>query len=121
MIRRLVGLTLAAAMLQVNIARADSVCADHAHMASQTTPAEHAHSGHHHMSASAKTVASDKDCETPAQRDCCQALVSCSIVLGLDDGSRTFDLATSHDRVAVTAQTAPISRVTAPEPPPPRA
>jgi len=62
-----------------------------------------------------------KGCETPAQPDCCQALVTCSMLLGLDSASVFAGTLVSHGHMVIAAQSRPISRVTAPEPPPPKA
>ena len=113
MIRRTVALLLALAMLHLNVERADAACAKH-----QDAPA----ADHEGMQHGADAPADQTPCETPASPDCCQALASCAPVLGIDAGSTTISSSTIVPMTIVAAVIErPLSRSTAPEPPPPKA
>ena len=119
--RRLIALALRAFMLHLNVDRANLVCATHSHSAGRPS-ASLAHAHHNGMPAGHSSATTEsKGCETPAQPDCCQALVACSMLLGLDSASVAVASLVSHDNIVVVAQARPISRVAAPEPPPPKA
>jgi hypothetical protein len=126
-IRGLIAVALGASMLHLNVARADRACATHVHGAgAHAQQGEHASHGtmRHHASPSHAQhgVTADESCDTPAQADCCEAVVSCSVALGLDDSVRPATGVALHaNLIAAAPQRAPASRTTAPEPPPPRA
>ena len=108
-------------MLYLNVDRADLVCAKHSRGATRHS-AQVSHAHQHAMPAGHGSATTEsKGCETPAQADCCQALVTCSMLLGLDSGSVSAGTLVSHGHMVIAAQSRPISRVTAPEPPPPKA
>src|SRR5258705_987448 len=110
-------------MLHLNVERADLVCAKHSHDSHpHAVDGQSAHDAHSVAThADHGTASQSESCETPVQQDCCQALVTCSIALGLDDAGSAARPAAFHDGVLALAQSEPTSRVTAPEPPPPRA
>lgn len=106
-------------MLQLNATLADAACASHAAHAKSTAGqmhGEHSSMPMHHTGAPAHP----KDCDTPASHDCCQ--------LGMTCGA-TFAVARQSGRASIElevafwqALNAPVaSRITGPEPPPPRA
>ena len=112
-------------MLHLNVERADLACAKHSH---QQAPSTHAvggtqtHHHHHAMPAANRGSATESEgCQTPAQPDCCQALVTCSMTLAFHGASHGVASPTLHEHAVESAQSRPISRVTAPEPPPPKA
>jgi hypothetical protein len=112
-IRRLIALLLAVAMLHLNVERADAACALH-----HDAPA----AGHEGMQHGAEAPVDETPCETPASPDCCAALASCAPVLGLDASSVTISSAAIVPMTIVAAVIErPLSRSTAPEPPPPKA
>jgi hypothetical protein len=120
MIRRAIGLALGAFMLLLNVERADLVCAKHAGRAPMAmhhglTPDAQRHSTTHHAGTGAD------ECQTPSQPDCCSALASCSVMIGLfsDDGAAS--VVGRHALAFAVAVSDPASRNVAPEPPPPRA
>jgi len=123
-IRRLVALTVGAAMLHLNASflRADLACAEHSntgHM--QASAAMHQqHDGTHDVSHSL-AGATNEQCEAPAQADCCHAMASCSPSVGELRSSGDVAVAGVGDCAPLLAQSLPTSRDTAPEPPPPRA
>jgi hypothetical protein len=122
--RRLSGVLLAGFMLHLNVERADLACAAHTDHVTRVTPAPaaHVHDGHHHAMAGAEHGAAteSESCQTPTQPDCCQALASCSLVLGMDDAPMLVRSSQSHILVLAGVQSAPLSRLAAPDPPPPK-
>jgi hypothetical protein len=133
MVRRIVALALSAVMLHLNVERADVACATHVDGAANTeqthhsvqshhaTSAHHTTSAHHAPAAEHAISADHQQCQIPAQPDCCLALVSCSIVTDMGTESGNSREALFGSRAVAFAQSAPTSRNTAPEPPPPRA
>jgi hypothetical protein len=113
-IRRLVALSLAVAMLHLSVARVDAACAMH-----DSAPAATSHEGMQHADADAP--AEEAPCDTPASPDCCQALASCAPALSLAEGANVVTLLIVHATIAAAVSERPLSRSRAPEPPPPKA
>lgn len=108
---------LAALVLLAGLATPDLVCAEHGQDATRPVQAERNGGAEHHEHGPA---APEDPCERPDLPPCCPVLMSCSFALsaGLgaevprdDDGSRMPLLRLS--RIA-------LSRITTPDPPPPR-
>jgi hypothetical protein len=119
-VRRLSGFLLAGFMLHLNVERADLACALHSDHVTPA-PAAHAHgAAHDAMNAAHHGVAESESCQTPAQPDCCQALASCSLVLGIDDAPMRVGSTQLHSAVRASVESAPLSRLIAPDPPPPK-
>lgn len=119
--RRFTALGLAAFMLHLNVVRADVACAAHGTSSAQDVPTQHDMAGMHGGDDSrSDSGAEQADCETPAQRDCCQAVTSCSPVLGFGVETVIAERIPTHDSAGTRYTTHPLSRSTAPEPPPPR-
>jgi hypothetical protein len=107
---------LAALVLLAGMATPELVCAEHAQgAAARAQPAGHGGGEHEHGPA-----APADPCEQPDLPPCCPVLMSCGFalsagkgpgVLGDDDGSRMRLLRLSRVE---------LSRITAPDPPPPR-
>jgi hypothetical protein len=109
-------------MLHLNVQRADIACAQHSHAGHERAhAATESHAGHQSAHGNHQAASESKSCETPVQADCCQALVSCSMGLGLSDSQTAVPLASFHDAAHALLLSKPHSRVTAPEPPPPKA
>ena len=105
-------------MLHLNFVRADFACATHSnapHAVAQSG-ADHTH----HVASHTHHGKTARSCETPVQADCCQALVACSIAFALDEAGRDAAAVEPHSGALAIALSEPISRVTAPEPPPPK-
>lgn len=121
-LRRLVPLSLALSMLNLNSLRADSACVDHEH--SQATRPAHHEAMHGMMSdvhASVTTQNTQNEtCDTPVLPACCQMLASCSTVLGLLSGAYVDQVGPTHFGIVAAVDAALASRVTSPDPPPPR-
>jgi len=133
-LRRAGGLAISMLLLQLNFASSDLACAKHGESAEAShhdaaseqqtiQKADHDHgqaspgsAGHDHEPAD-----TSDSCEIPAQRDCCQALASCSMTLGLTGSSSAAQAAVAHSAIASAAAEAPAYLIRAPEPPPPKA
>lgn len=111
-IRRLTALLLASAVLHLSVARADADCDMHTHDAPAT-----GHEGMHH---DASAPAEDEQCETVAS-DCCLALLSCAPMLRVSEVAMTSDSPLARVAILQAVIELPLSRTTAPEPPPPKA
>lgn len=61
------------------------------------------------------------DCGTPASASCCVATGSCAGAMDRVAASASADLAAQSGVAALVLASAPLSRIGAPEPPPPRA
>ena len=112
MIRRLAALLLATAVFHLSVARADAACA----MPQHDAPA----ADHEGMDHGAGPTTEETSCETPLS-ECCQALVSCAPTLSFSEARLVTDLPTVHMTVVSAVIERPLSRSTAPEPPPPKA
>ena len=120
MLRRLVGLSLSVLVLLLNFRASDLRCADHAvSSGAHETAADHNVIAMHPHHAANAVNAADKSCETPATRDCCKALTSCSMTFGIS-GTAVTALHLVERDVARSTTRLPASLVYAPEPPPPR-
>ena len=133
--RRIAGLVISVLLLQLNFASSDLVCAkrtgesaDAIHHDTADKQGAASKSGHDHGQASPGTANRDqeptdagKPCEIPAQSDCCEALVSCSMTLGLTASNSAAGVAVAHFAIALSAAEAPAYLIPAPEPPPPKA
>ena len=117
---RIAAVLLSVLLLHLNFARADVACSAHAGHSAKASQGHHAGAAHHEMPSSAPGPHSEKSCDTPAQADCCLALTSCSVALGAADASDVSTSERPHDGVVAATMSAPVSRLVAPEPPPPR-
>ena len=118
--RRLVALTLSLSLLVLSAVRADAACARHGEHATSATSAHDASAEGEHHSGHAPAATKNDACNTPVVPDCCQALAACSMTLGGTEAPCVNDAHIAHNSVGVTPDRAPMSRVTPPEPPPPR-
>jgi hypothetical protein len=105
-------------MLRLTFVGADFACAQHggqsgvAHASESQDP----HAAH----STTETAATEQPCELPALPECCTAMASCAVNLVLEGAEQTTS-AFMREAVAVADSYAPRSRVTAPDPPPPKA
>jgi hypothetical protein len=123
MIRRVGGLLIAVLMLQLNVRYLAAACStDFSH--AKTAATKHAKTESHHHQATAtlpQVEHSQASCEPPVRADCCQAMISCG---GTVFSTRISTPVAAQREIVVIALFAlqfPSSRVTAPEPPPPKA
>ena len=118
MIRRVAAIVLAITLSHLNVVRVDAACASQGD--TTTSVAHHSEHGHGVPHSAVQEANDGESCETPALPRCCQALVSCSVLLGaLDEPSDVAD-ARPRSQIAMTLEHAPPSRVAPPDPPPPR-
>ena len=120
--RRLIGLILASVTIPLNVMRADLVCASHGQPgASAVALARVAEMPDGMHADSGNATHEHRPCQTPSRSDCCEAVVSCSVLF-----------APCHEAVVageITTRVAAFTRVfdipswliVPPDPPPPRA
>ena len=122
MIRRLTAIATWVLLLHLNLIASDLVCAQHRERSSPATevmPQHHAPAG---VTRASSMTESDKDtCQVPARADCCHAMASCTVSLGLASSPLDAALPTMVGAAATVSLDAPISFAFAPEPPPPKA
>jgi hypothetical protein len=121
-IRRLTAIATWVLLLHLNLIASDLVCAQHhetSNAAVEVMTQHHAPAGVTH--ASGVTDAEKDGCQVPARSDCCHAMASCAVSLGL--GASQNDVAPPTIRCARAPGSvdAPISFAFAPDPPPPKA
>src|SRR6266516_6588091 len=123
MIRRVGGLLIAVLMLQVNVQPIAAACSTSSpHVSNSSTSHTKTTAQHHHSASAWQEVEHNQaPCETPVRADCCQAMTSCSN--SVFSTSASGQIATQREIVVTTPYTLriPASRITAPDPPPPKA
>jgi hypothetical protein len=75
---------------------------------------------HEGMDHGAGATTEETPCDTPLS-ECCRALVSCAPILSFSEARPVADLPIVHVTIAAAVIERPLSRSTAPEPPPPKA
>ena len=115
--KRLFGAISMLLMLHLTLVGADVVCATHG---APKMPMAGGHMSHHQPPARSSHGGQKEKCNTPASQDCCRALTSCAPTLDPVTlvASRFLRLDAAHIAYRVDS---PLSRVTAPETPPPKA
>jgi len=121
-IRRLTAIATWVLLLHLNLIANDLACAHHHEMSNVATEVM----PQHHASAGATRASSmtdgDKDaCQVPARADCCHAMASCTVSLGLASSALDPAPPTLIGAAPSIPLDAPISFAFAPEPPPPKA
>lgn len=119
-VRRLVGIVIGVCALHLTVGVLDAQCSDHSPDGSSIAVApasSHNDTSHDELPAQG---AHTKPCKSAAI-PCCGAMTSCgaTIALGTTDQSQT--LATTTHIVPSLRFAQPLSRIAAPEPPPPKA
>ena len=118
--RRTAGMLVAAFMLHLNFVEADAACASHGRETAATHPATAAH--HHASPTQSDQGAGQKaPCDTPSQADCCQALASCTMLLGVNGEGQSFAGVPGQDHVRSSTIDSPVSLLVPPDTPPPKA
>jgi hypothetical protein len=128
-LRRLSGFLVALLMLHLTFVGADGACAEHGDRGERQQGHAHAHAtpgghGHHDVSLGAEAVgdaATDQPCETPTQPGCCRAMSSCAVNAAFMERAFASPRPPVRASIESAALTIPLSRVTAPDPPPPKA
>ena len=122
MIRRLTAIATSVLLLHLNLIASDLVCAQHREMSNAATdvmPQHHAPAGV--ARASSMTDGAKDTCQVPARADCCHAMASCTVSLGLGSSPVDASPPTMKAAAATVSLNAPMSFAFAPEPPPPKA
>lgn len=126
MIRRLTAAATWVLLLHLNLitlVASDLVCARHHEMSAGAMPAAV------HPRATPNTVAREsgvtdgdhQPCEIPSRADCCRAMASCSVSVGLAPSKLAASPTDVRAAVITARADAPLSFAVAPEPPPPKA
>jgi hypothetical protein len=121
-IRRLSAIATWVLLLHLNLIASDLVCAQHHEISGAGVAAMRQHHPHGDGVHQRSVKNGDAEaCKVPTRADCCHAMASCTVSLGL--GPSRLDVAslimrTAGDTLSVDA---PISLVFAPDPPPPKA
>jgi len=120
--QRIAGLFVALLMLHLNLVRADVACALHgAGHAAPSSTRPHPGPAHHGHGQSGGDQHHEKPCDTPTQADCCQALVSCSLLVAVSHNGQSSSVPSAHDGVLAAIVSLPLSPIVPPDPPPPKA
>ena len=122
--RRIAGMLVALLMLHLNLVQADVPCASRgiAHGSGvMTPPARSMQMVRHRHEATDHHQRHDKPCDTPTHADCCQALTSCSLLIGHGASKQFAAIPPAHERVLAGLAALPLSPIVSPDPPPPRA
>jgi hypothetical protein len=136
---RIVGLLTMGFMAHLSLVGTDLVCATHAgphsamahsaygmsaaamgEMDSGVMQEEAAYASLTLVSASAH-ASDDAPCQIPSTVHCCDAMTGCALTLAVTKVADARQLPARSEGVAIAAAFAPLSRLTAPEPPPPKA
>ncbi len=118
-VRRFVGILTGICALYLTVGAIDAPCADHdrgSSAASATVVMPH---GSHHESPAQKNE-QPKPCKTAAI-PCCIAMTSCGTTIGLGSRASASAFQMRAQIVPPSRFSQPLSRVAAPEPPPPKA
>src|SRR5688572_6642601 len=101
-------------MLHLDVARADAACAMHGEGA---PAASHEGMDHH-----AGAPADEAPCDRPDSPQSCQSFASCAPAVSVtEEAGTTLSPAIVHVTITPAVAERPLSRSTAPEPPPPKA
>ena len=117
------GILTGLLMLHLTFVGADLTCAQHGDRPAGSHEHPLAHHEHHVAAAHAETVAAaDQPCETPTQPECCHAMTSCAISAAFADGARASSVPPVRQAIrGVRWCACPLSQITSPDPPPPKA
>jgi hypothetical protein len=119
--RRFVGMLTGICALYLTAGTADALCVDHARGSSSesgVSVVSH-HSGSHHESPTQKSE-QPKPCKAAAI-PCCVPMTSCGTTIALVAAVSPNAFQTETQIVSVSALAQPLTRIAAPEPPPPKA
>jgi hypothetical protein len=120
--RRLSGLITGLLMLHLTFVGADLACAEHGDRAPQGHAPATAHHERHVVAAHVEaSVTPDQPCETPTQTECCRAMTSCAVNAAFERGAPLESVPPVRSAIEPAALRAPLSQITSPDPPPPKA
>jgi hypothetical protein len=122
-IRRVTAIAAWVLLLHLNLVASDLVCSTHHESADGATPsAMQHHVGMTHTSQISDVSESGKaPCTVPARTDCCRAMMSCAVSIGVMTATAPHAPSARHSAVADSPAQCPTSRTRAPETPPPKA
>ena len=116
-LRRIFCVLVTFTMAHLAVVGSDLVCAKHS--VTQVAQADvampgmdHGQTGHH---------GDQPPCKTPARADCCQAVASCAVSVAIASVVAVADAPPMSSAVLASIDNVPLSRVAAPDPPPPKA
>ena len=119
-LKRIAAVFLALPLLQLNVARAAIACDRHGGDGT-TKPAASTHDSHAIHGPRAQHAATDEiplgDTTRP---EGCEAMASCSFVFGVEDAQPLAGRLVAPDARLLSSASQPRSRISAPEPPPPK-
>ena len=135
---RVSGLVTMVFMAHLTLVGSDLACASHSHgamghsmahgmpgdMAAMSPTASHdvdAGASHEVADAGQSSASDTPPCEVPATDHCCDAMAGCAVTLVVDHAAANPAITGASARVVGLRTNTPSSRLTAPEPPPPKA
>ena len=121
-LKRIAAVLLALPLLHLTLARAAIVCDTHAD--SVTTTAADGHDEHAHRThANGERPDSQRGLpdDDSGVAECCQALATCSLAFGAVSAASLASTTLVHADLPRLTRRVPLSRISAPEPPPPKA
>jgi hypothetical protein len=122
LVRRLSGLLTGLLMLHLSFVGWDLACAQHGDRPASAHNNMLGHHGHHVAAARVESAtASDQPCETPTQPACCHAMTSCAINAAFERGTRLASVPPARNVIELAVIRVPLSQITSPDPPPPKA
>ncbi|MGH7636921.1 MAG: hypothetical protein ACREOK_04655 [Gemmatimonadaceae bacterium] len=120
-LKRIAAVLLALPLLHLNVARAAIACESHDE-ASADAQVDHEHGAHvshgpgHEPLSQQAPITGDPDIA-----ECCLALAACSLAFGTPGIQSLASSGLLQDDMPGVARRMPLSRISAPEPPPPKA
>jgi hypothetical protein len=117
-LRKSLGLLLAFTMAHVAMVGSDLGCDRHA---AGATHAADMGAMHHDEGTAQHTAPDKKPCDVPASPKCCEAVTSCAIAVTLGSSAVVYSIPSVATVVVSFADEIPLSRIVAPDPPPPKA
>ena len=118
--KRVLGIVMTFLLLNFTLGSNDFACAKHGADAASSSAAVHADVTHHHGDQTNPSHSHERGGATPVAQPCCSAMASCMPTLAAHADATTSDSGESSSRPRSNALAA-LSRLTAPETPPPRA
>lgn len=120
--RCLSGILTGLLMLHLTFVGADLTCAQHGNRPARTREHAMGHHDRHIAAAHGETVAAaDQPCETPTQPECCHAMTSCAISAAFQGGVHPGSIPPVRQAIEPAVMRVPLSQITSPDPPPPKA
>jgi len=117
-LRKTLGLLLSFAMAHAAVVRRGVACDKHSSHAAQAAITDHMHSGVD--DADAETVPHKVPCDIPVKTKCCDVVTSCAVAFALTSTSTSQSEPIIAAAVVSRIVEIPLSRLVAPDPPPPK-